>query len=188
MALSGKPFSWAFKLLMAVAMAACVLMLVPRAWAQGAPCSGGPCLDITVSPNPATVGQQLTFTITASCAPGSTCATNDTSGLTDTLPTGMTYVSATASGAQPANCTQSAGTVKCAPEVYTDTTPFVETITVVPTQCGTFSNTAKDALTASAPFTVEGCSTSTSGDTGATPAAAPNTTDSSPTYGAMQYS
>jgi hypothetical protein len=35
---------------------------------------------------------------------------------------------------------------------------------------------------------VEGCSTSTSGDTGATPAAAPNTTDSSPTYGAMQYS
>ena len=173
MALNGKPFSWAFKLLMVVATAACVLLLVPGAWAQS-PCSGSACLDITVSPDPATVGQPLTFTITASCAPGSACASDDTSGLTDTLPSGMSNVSATASGDQPANCTESAGTVKCAPEVYSDATPFVETISVVPTQCGTFSDTAKGAgdMTASATFTVVGCST---------------TTDTSPTSSDMQY-
>jgi uncharacterized repeat protein (TIGR01451 family) len=164
MTLSGKPFSLAFKLLMVVAMAACVLILVPWAsWAQS-PCSGGACLDITVSPDPATVGQPLTITITVSCAPGSTCSSNDTSGLTDTLPSGLSNVSATASGDQPAKCTESAaGTVRCAPETYSDTTPFVVTISAVPTQCGTFSDTVKGA--APATFTVGGCSTPTYGNT-----------------------
>jgi hypothetical protein len=173
MALSSKLFSWAFKPLMVVAMAACVLMLVPWAsWAQS-PCSGGACLDITVSPDPATVGQPLTITITASCAPGSSCASTDTSGLTDTLPSGMSNVSATASGDQPANCTEGATTVTCAPETYTDTTPFVETISAVPTQCGTFSDTAKGA--APATFTVVGCST-------------PTYSNTQYGYGDMQYS
>lgn len=174
MALNGKPFSWAFKVLMVVATAACVLMLVSRAWAQS-PCSGSACLDITVSPDPATLGQPLTFTITASCPSGVSCANDDTTGVTDTLPSGMSNVSATASGDQPANCTESVGTVRCAPEVYTDTTPFVETISAVPTQCGKFSDTAKGAsdMTASTTFTVVGCST---------------TTDTSPTSSDMQYS
>lgn len=184
MALSSKPFSWAFTLLAIVVVAVCVLMVVPRTWAQEAPCSGGACLDITLSPNPVNVGQPLTFTITASCAPGPACSSRNSSGLTDTLPPGVTYVSATASGAQPANCTESAGIVRCAPEAYTDTTPFVETISVIPMQCGTFSNTANGAadLTASATFTVVGCPTPTSGAAGATPAAAPSTTNISPSY------
>ena len=63
-------------------------------------------------------------------------------------------------------CSESAGTVTCTPVSYFFDTeagtavPFVATIEVIPTQCGTFTNTASadlDGTTASETFTVEGC-------------------------------
>jgi len=119
----------------------------------------------TSTPDPVQVGQQLTFTISDFCAPGITCDVSAAEGLTDTLPAGSEFVSASATGSEPATCSESAGTVTCTPIAYTTSVPFVATIVVIPRQCGTFTNTANDTsilngtgfLSASETFTVEGC-------------------------------
>ena len=121
------------------------------------------CLDKTTSPDPAAVGQPITFTITGFCK-----NTNLTSGcfstpefgisVTDTLPDSVLFVSVTASGTDPATCTTPppgtlGGTVTCAPETFCTETgcptgsgeiDYVEKIVVIPTRCGTFTNTAAE--------------------------------------------
>jgi uncharacterized repeat protein (TIGR01451 family) len=135
------------------------------------------CLEKTATPDPVVVGEPLTFTIIYSCTPpsGSNCAASSRK-LTDTLPAGVEFVSATATGysgpflgnpPQP-TCSESAGTVTCAPvNAFVDTLtetdiPFVATIEVIPTQCGIFTNTASldeetNFPSVSETFTVVGC-------------------------------
>jgi hypothetical protein len=134
------------------------------------------CLEKTATPDPVTVGETLTFTITGYCTlvGGFTSCGSASLELADTLPTGLEFASASATGyggpvfgnqPQP-TCSESEGTVTCAPVVYLfdnvgTEVPFVATIEVIPTQCGTFTNTAsvdKDQ-SVSETFTVEGCPT-----------------------------
>ncbi len=152
-----------FKVLIAAAIAAvCLLVMIPSAQAQEDPCtvatSAAYCLDKTASPDPAKLGKPLTFTITGHCAPGSPCVFAPAYGIVDvmdTLPPGVSFVSATASGLIPAACSDSAGTVTCGPEFFNTATPYVETITLIPTRCGSYTNTAVDTNNAAtASFTV----------------------------------
>jgi hypothetical protein len=138
------------------------------------------CFEKEATPNPVMVGETLTFTITGFCTPSvgrTTCASQSLDGMTDTLPAGLEFVSASATGFSgpypifgnppPPTCSESAGTVTCAPSVYLVDTqagidvPFVATIEVIPTQCGTFTNTAdRDGISpgpVSETFTVVGC-------------------------------
>ena len=142
-------------------------------------CKFNHCLEKTATPDPVEVGETLTFTIREFCTlsqPLSACTSSSVeAGLTDTLPEGVEFVSATATGyggteldpiPQP-TCTESDGTVTCAPLSYVFSnipgseteTPFVATIKVIPTQCGTFTNTASSftGRTVSETFTVVGC-------------------------------
>lgn len=128
------------------------------------------CWEKTATPDPVKVGEPLTFTIRAFCTSpgGGGCGLSSPQGLTDTLPAGVEFVSASATGYLPATCSEIAGTVRCDPLSFfkaSDGTevPFVATIEVIPTQCGTFTNTAtapgfSDYLPpVSETFTVEGC-------------------------------
>jgi hypothetical protein len=118
------------------------------------------CAEKTASPDPVKVGEALTFTIREYCNPEgiTNCgAAGSSEGMTDTLPEGLAFDSASATGfsgpefgnpPQP-TCSESEGTVTCAPINYffEDTqdgtaVPFVATIVVIPSQCGTFTNTA----------------------------------------------
>jgi hypothetical protein len=143
-------------------------------------CQFNHCLEKTVSSeDPVKVGEPLTFTIREFCTltpPLVACESSFSElGLTDTLPAGVEFVSATATGyggtelfprPQP-TCSESAGAVTCAPLSYRFSTipgsetesPFVATIEVIPTQCGTFTNTASSPTgrTVSETFTVVGC-------------------------------
>jgi hypothetical protein len=125
------------------------------------------CLEKTASPDPVTVGEPLTFTIRGYCSPeGLGCSLGAPQGVTDTLPAGLEFASASATGeTQPSpTCSESEGTVTCAPLAYqagpeTDL-PYVATIEVVPTRCGTFTNTASlpdFGQSVSETFTVVGC-------------------------------
>jgi uncharacterized repeat protein (TIGR01451 family) len=116
------------------------------------------CMEKTVSSPSVKVGDTLTFTIRGFCAPGLSCA--QTSGLADTLPAGLEFVSASATGPGDPTCSHSAGTVTCAPFAFDNEASFEATVVVIPRKCGTFTNTATDVgfgNSASATFTVEGC-------------------------------
>ena len=173
---SSKPL----KLLVVAGVLLTLLTLVPDAGAQGASTPGGQCtniggttycIDKTASPAQASIGQPITFTITV----GPTnclfqiCAFEDT--ITDTLPAGVAFVSATATNTftlfgQP-TCTNAGNTVTCTNIFSAFTFPppqaLPSTITIVatPKQCGTFTNTATSTrgISASADFTVVGCPT-----------------------------
>jgi uncharacterized repeat protein (TIGR01451 family) len=130
------------------------------------------CSEKTASADPVKVGEKLTFTIRGYCIPNINCARSAPAGMTDTLPEGLEFVSASATGfsgpelgnpPQP-TCSESEGTVTCAPVAFffnpQDGTavPFVATIEVIPRECGTFTNTADVAgQLVSETFTVEGC-------------------------------
>jgi uncharacterized repeat protein (TIGR01451 family) len=104
-------------------------------------CNEISCLEKTASADPVTVGQPLTFTITGSCPPGTDpCGVSSRDGVTDTLPAGLEFVRASATGG--ATCSESAGTVTCAPFSFGTAGSDVVTIEVIPTECGTFTNTA----------------------------------------------
>jgi uncharacterized repeat protein (TIGR01451 family) len=114
------------------------------------------CMEKTSTPDPVTVGEPLTFTIRGFCA--TECAFSSL-GITDTLPAGLEFVSASATGQNNPTCTfsESARTVTCAPTVYSTGEPFEATITVIPRECRTFTNTATDitfGYSASDTFTV----------------------------------
>jgi uncharacterized repeat protein (TIGR01451 family) len=97
-----------------------------------------PSLNLTKtgSPNPVKDGSTLTYTLTVhNNGPGT--ATGVT--VTDPLPTGVTYSSASTSQG---SCTQSAGTVTCAVGTLTNGSTATITIKVVPSKTGTITNTA----------------------------------------------
>jgi uncharacterized repeat protein (TIGR01451 family) len=152
-------------LVAAVLAVGLLLMAAPSADSQESSQSCDPlrfCLEKSVE-DPVTVGEQVTFTITAFCGGRSDCLAISP-GVEDTLPASVEFVSAEASGLIPAECVESGGTVTCSPESFDQDTPFVAEIVVIPTRCGTFTNTARelfppefDPQTVSLDFTVVGC-------------------------------
>ena len=145
----------------ALAVAVGVLALAPSAQAQTdgecAPVEGGQfCIDKTVSPNPVSVGEPLTFTILLS---NESQTTQVFVILGDTLPPGVEFVSVTPE--QDCTHTGAINHVECVFVIFPGETQEV-TIEVIPRECGTFTNTATAALFADAPqdteeFTVVGC-------------------------------
>jgi uncharacterized repeat protein (TIGR01451 family) len=97
-------------------------------------------LDISViktdSPDPVTVGNNLTYTIVVSNN-GPETGTGVT--LTDTLPSSVTYVSATSTQG---TCTRSGSTVTCNIGTLANGASTTVTIIVTPTAAGTITNTA----------------------------------------------
>lgn len=121
-----------------------------------------PIADLSVAqtpiPNPVSVGSNLTFNITASnLGPADANAVS----LTDTLPTGMTFVSANTSQG---SCGQTAGVITCALGSISANSSATVTIVVVPASAGAGNNVvsvASDTLdlvaannSSSASFTV----------------------------------
>jgi uncharacterized repeat protein (TIGR01451 family) len=100
-----------------------------------------PAADISLTksdaPDPALEGEQLTYTLTASNA-GPQSATGVV--LTDTLPAGVTFDSATPSQGDP--CTESSGTVTCALGTLADEASATVDIIVTPQGPGTLTNEA----------------------------------------------
>jgi len=92
----------------------------------------------TAAPNPVQVGSNLTYTVTVTNNGSTDPATGVT--LTDTLPAGVTFVSATPSQGMP--CTQAGGTVTCNLGNVAMATPATVSIVVTPTQAGSITNTA----------------------------------------------
>jgi uncharacterized repeat protein (TIGR01451 family) len=91
----------------------------------------------TDSPDPVSVGQTLTYTVTVTNAGPVATATGVT--VEDVLPTGVTFQSATPSQG---TCTQAAGTVTCnLGDLARDASATV-TINVTPQSTGTITNTA----------------------------------------------
>ena len=88
------------------------------------------------SPEPVTLGQNLSYFINVSNS-GPSTATNAT--LTDTLPAGVTFVSATTSQG---TCNQAAGTVSCSLGTFSPGGNAFINITVTPGSAGTTTNTA----------------------------------------------
>ncbi|HEV2348299.1 MAG TPA: choice-of-anchor D domain-containing protein [Terriglobia bacterium] len=92
-------------------------------------------LALNVSPNPVTVNNNLTYTLTATNN-GPNPAANVT--VNDTLPAGLTFVSATPSAG---TCTGTA-TVTCSLGTLANAAAATVALVVVPTALGTISNTA----------------------------------------------
>jgi uncharacterized repeat protein (TIGR01451 family) len=99
-----------------------------------------PSADLSLSksdaPDPAQVGQLLTYTLTAQNH-GPSSATGAT--VTDTLPTGVSYVSATPSQG---SCSQSSGTVTCALGTIANGASASVDIKVTPQNEGSLTNQA----------------------------------------------
>jgi uncharacterized repeat protein (TIGR01451 family) len=103
------------------------------------------CLEKTVSADPAQVGEPLTFTIRGFCGPAAPdCVVINDEPVRDTLPAGLDFVSASATGNGNPTCTfsESDRTVSCSPFNFRRGQPFEATIEVIPRECGTFTNTA----------------------------------------------
>jgi uncharacterized repeat protein (TIGR01451 family) len=102
--------------------------------------AAGPTADLVVtktdSPDPVAVGSTLTYTVNVTNN-GPADATGVT--LTDTLPAGVTFVSATPSQG---SCTHSGGTVTCPLGTLANGAMASVTITVTPTATGILTNTA----------------------------------------------
>jgi uncharacterized repeat protein (TIGR01451 family) len=105
---------------------------------QGTTMSTSADLSITKTdaPDPATVGQNVTYTLTVSNAgPGTATSV----AVTDPLPAGLTFVSASPSQG---TCAQAAGTVTCALGDLAPSGTATVTIVVTATAAGTITNTA----------------------------------------------
>ncbi len=104
-------------------------------------------LSKTDSPDPAVAGEQVTYTLTAhNAGPSNATATS----VTDTLPAGVTYESATPSQG---TCTQAAGTVSCGLGTLTNGSNATITIKIRPTGAGTLTNQASITSDAGDPNT-----------------------------------
>ena len=129
------------KLLLLALMAAGVLVFASAALAQPSSNNGQTTLTKTASPNPVTVGQQLTFTLTETADPAAGYVSRS---VIDTLPAGVRFVSATSSQGTCA-FDPGANTVTCGPFfLLFSGSPFTASIVVVPTKPGTITNTARD--------------------------------------------
>ena len=99
-----------------------------------------PAADLSLtksdSPDPVQAGELLTYTLTAHNA-GPQSATGVT--LTDTLPAGVTYVSATPSQG---SCSEASGTVTCALGTVANGASAGVEIKVRPQEAGTITNQA----------------------------------------------
>ena len=116
-------------------------------------------LSITKSdaPDPVTPGGTLTYTLTVTNG-GPTGATSVS--VTDTLPAGVTFVSASGAGW---TCTQSGGTVTCtrASLAAAATATITIVVTVNPTTTGTITNTATVTSVTADPNTANNTATAT---------------------------
>ena len=122
-------------------------------------------IDKAVDPNPVGVGESLTFTITLTTSD----VFPNIVDVTDVLPPGVEFQSATVAPSGTGDCDYEPAnnTVSCVLAVL-GTPPFeptTVTIEAIPTQCGTFTNTATGMpatggeIADSAEFAVEGCPT-----------------------------
>jgi len=123
---------------------------------------------LTDSPDPVTVGNNLTYSITVTNN-GPDAATNAT--LTDTLPSGVTFVSSSASQG---GCSGT-GTVICNLGTINSSANATVALVVTPTVAGTISNTAGVASSLSDPNSFN--SSATAGTTVSAPAAPPASAD-----------
>ena len=118
------------------------------------PCNFNFCLDKTADPNPATVGEPITFTITERCPGGGPAGCTDIQTLVDQVPPELTVDSVAPAG----TCSATGNTVTCGTRVSLPTAPFTLTIVATPTECGSFTNTASHgggiSATAKVTFTV----------------------------------
>jgi uncharacterized repeat protein (TIGR01451 family) len=102
-------------------------------------------LTKTDSPDPARVGEQVTYTLAVQNAgPSSAAAVT----VTDTLPAGVTYESATTSQG---SCSQAAGTVTCALGTLTNGAGATITVKIRPLSAGSITNQANVSSSASDP-------------------------------------
>lgn len=99
----------------------------------------------TATPDPVTLGENVTYTVTVSNA-GPDSASGVT--VTDALPSGMTYRSATPSQG---SCSQSGGTVTCSLGVLAKNASATVTIVAEADSVGTKSNTASATSTTADP-------------------------------------
>ncbi|MFN2511680.1 MAG: Calx-beta domain-containing protein [Pyrinomonadaceae bacterium] len=136
-----------------------------------------PASDLSItksdSPDPVTVGNNLTYGLTASNN-GPADATGVT--ITDTLPTGVTFVSASATQGP---CSHSSGTVTCTIGNLANNATSTVTIVVTPIAAGNIMNTASVTGNEADPNSANNTTTQ-----GTTVAAAP----SSLQFGAATYS
>jgi uncharacterized repeat protein (TIGR01451 family) len=118
----------------------------------GPPASTDADVKITMShsPDPATLGSDQFVQYSINVSNGGPATATGVS-LTDTLPAGMTFVSATVSPVPQGSCGQSAGTVTCALSTLTIFQSATVTIFVTPTTAGTISNSATATATQNDP-------------------------------------
>jgi N-acetylglucosamine-6-sulfatase len=126
-----------------------------------------PAADLSLnkadSPDPAYVGEDLTYTLTvANAGPNA----GQQVAVSDPLPTGVTYVSASASQG---SCSQAAGTVDCSLGTLANAASATVTIVVRPTTPGTLSNTASVTSTTADPAPANNSDTETTEIQGARP-------------------
>jgi uncharacterized repeat protein (TIGR01451 family) len=140
------------------------------------PPSADVSLTKTASPNPATVGSPITYTLTAANAgPDSAAGVS----VSDPLPSGVSFASASTSQG---TCSQAAGTVSCALGSLAAGSHATVTVGVTPTATGTVTNTASVSATTADPNPANNSATvvvtvnpkATSADVSLTKTASPN--------------
>ena len=120
-----------------VGLAAIALLVPPTGAAGQDDTSADLTLGKTDSPDPATVGQPLTYTI--AIGNGGPAAPDDVT-VVDTLPSSVTFGSASSSRG---TCTESSGTVTCDLGTLESGANVTITIQVTPNQAGPIDNTAR---------------------------------------------